>query len=118
MIVLENQGEKENSKMLELRVRESSTRLSPKMFCRVCAYLMSVCVCVDVSLQQLAAESPVLAATDASLAFALLPSLFVLTDLANQRVECIVDPHSSLGGGFNEWHTILLGHLLRSCLEF
>jgi hypothetical protein len=71
-----------------------------------------LCVCVDVSLQQLAAESPVLATTDAALSLALLPSLFVLADLAHQRVECIVDAHSGLGGCFDEWHTILLGHLL------
>lgn len=49
-----------------------------------------------------------LAAADAMFVFVLLPSLFVLANFADQRVECIVDAHSRFGRCFNERHAILL----------
>lgn len=52
-----------------------------------------------------------LASTDAPFAFAFLPPLLVLANLTHERVESIVDAHSSFGRCFNERHTVLLSDL-------
>jgi hypothetical protein len=78
-----------------------------------------VCVCgflknvrfdgfLDVSLEQLTLEATTLATTDASFAFALFPSLFVLSNLSDQRVKRIIDAHSCFGRCLNKRHAILL----------
>lgn len=73
---------------------------------------------LDVSLKQLAAESTMLASTNSPFAFALLPSLFILADLTHERVESIINTHSSFGRCFNERHAILLSDLKKEKEEF
>jgi len=65
-----------------------------------------------IRLKQLALEATMPTAANALASFA-FPSLLVLADLAYERVECIVDAHSRLGGGLNERHAVLFRNVAR-----